>query len=183
MDRLHVGRTDIELTVGDIADQPDVDAVVNAANAQLQTGGGVAGAIHQAAGPGLAEECAPLAPIRPGECVITGAHDLPNANVLHCLGPVYGHDEPADRLLASCYWEALRLAEENALRSVAFPAISTGVFGYPIAEAASVAVSTVVEASRDLMRVELIRFVLFSPSDLDVFSAELLRHTEDSTEG
>lgn len=181
MDRLHVGRTDIELIVGDIAAQPDVDAVVNAANAQLQTGGGVAGAIHRAAGPGLAEECAPLAPIRPGECVISGAHDLPNAHVLHCLGPVYGQDEPADRLLASCYWEALRHAEEHALRSVAFPAISTGAFGYPLREAATIAVDTVVEAAKDLMRVELIRFVLFSPSDLEAFAEALGQHAAGTT--
>ena len=87
---------DIELKTGDITEQDDLDAVVNAANAELAPGGGVAGALHRAAGPGLAEEAAPMAPIEPGEAVITGAHDLPNDYVIHCLGPVYGRDEPSD---------------------------------------------------------------------------------------
>src|SRR6056297_2279591 len=95
----------IEIVRGDIADQPGMEAVVNAANAQLRTGGGVAGAIHRAAGPGLAEEAGRHAPIAPGQAVITGGHDLPNRYVIHCLGPVYGRDEPADDLLASCYAE------------------------------------------------------------------------------
>lgn len=105
-------------------------------------GGGAAGAIHRAAGPGLAEECRPLAPIRPGEAVITGAQNLPNRYVIHCLGPVYGVDEPADELLASSYRSALELAEQNQIRSVAFPAISTGAFGYPMEPAARVAFET-----------------------------------------
>lgn len=86
----------LECVVGDIANQPDVEAVVNAANAELRTGGGVAGAIHRAAGPGLEAECRPLAPIGAGQAVMTGAHALPNRYVIHCLGPVYGYDEPAD---------------------------------------------------------------------------------------
>lgn len=122
----------IECLQGDIARQPDVEAIVNAANAQLRIGGGVAGAIHRAAGPGLEEECRPFAPIQPGEAVITGGHELPNRHVIHCLGPVYGVDKPADWLLASCYRNALQLAEQHGIRSLAFPAISTGAFGYPI---------------------------------------------------
>src|SRR5690606_41737019 len=90
-------------------------------------GGGVAGAIHRAAGPGLAEECRPLAPIRPGQAVITSGYRLPNRYVIHCLGPVYGVDEPAADLLASCYRNGLRLAEERGIASVGFPAISTGI--------------------------------------------------------
>ncbi|MFP4067177.1 MAG: macro domain-containing protein, partial [Spirochaetaceae bacterium] len=121
----------VECVLGDIVRQPDVDAVVNAANAQLQIGGGVAGAVHRAAGPELAAECRPYAPIRPGEAVITGAGRLPNRHVIHVLGPVYGMDKPEDKLLADCYRNALRRAEENRLSSVAFPAISTGAFGYP----------------------------------------------------
>src|SRR5690606_38570363 len=135
----------VECVVGDIVAQSDIDAVVNAANAQLRSGGGVAGALHRAAGPGLEAECRPLAPIRPGQAVITGAHRLPNRHVIHCLGPVYGHDEPATELLADCYRNALRLAEQHGVRSIGFPSISTGAFGYPLPEAAAVAVRTVVQ--------------------------------------
>jgi len=151
----------IEITRGDIVAQDDVDAVVNAANAELRTGGGVAGAIHRTAGPGLAEEARPMAPISPGECVITGGHELPVDHVLHCLGPVYGRDEPSGELLASCYREALALADEHGLRSVAFPAISTGAFGYPLEEAAEVAIRTVADEAPGLSSVGLVRFVLW----------------------
>ncbi len=155
----------IECVQGDIADQPDMDGIINAANAELRTGGGVAGAIHRAAGPGLEEECRPLAPIRPGQAVITGAHNLPNRFVIHCLGPVYGKDHPSDSLLASCYREALGLAETHGLDSVASPAISTGVFGYPMEEAAQVAFRTITEEAPGLSAVRRIRFVLFSEKD------------------
>ena len=158
----------IECVRGNVADQPDVDAVVNAANAQLQMGGGVAGAIHRAAGPGLAEETRPLAPIRPGEAVITGAHELPNRHVIHCLGPVYGVDEPSDRLLASVYRNALRLAEEHEVRSIAFPAISTGAFGYPMEAAARIALTTILDEVPGLSVVTRIRFVLYGQDALEI---------------
>lgn len=158
----------VEFIQGNIANQPDVDAVVNAANAQLQIGGGVAGAIHRAAGPNLAKECRPLAPINPGEAVITGAHNLPNKYVIHCLGPVYGVDKPDDKLLAHCYKNALELAEKNEIKSIAFPAISTGAFGYPLKAAALVALKTVLKNISELKKVKLIRFVLFSDNDLKV---------------
>ena len=152
---------------GDITSQEGLDAIVNAANARLLLGGGVAGAIHRAAGPGLAEECRALAPIRPGEAVITSGHGLPNPYVIHCLGPVYGSDEPSDRLLADCYRNALRLAEENRLTSVAFPAISTGAFGYPMREAARVAFETIRQEAASLQHVQKVLFVLYSGSDLE----------------
>ncbi|MFP4489812.1 MAG: macro domain-containing protein, partial [Bacteroidales bacterium] len=120
----------LELITGNIAAQEDITAVVNAANARLRTGGGVAGAIHRAAGPGLEKETAPLAPIRPGEAVITSGNKLPNKYIIHCLGPVYGVDKPEDKLLANCYRNALKLAEEQKIDSIAFPAISTGAFAY-----------------------------------------------------
>jgi O-acetyl-ADP-ribose deacetylase (regulator of RNase III) len=163
----------IECVQGNIVEQPDVDAIVNAANAWLAPGGGVAGAIHRAAGPGLAEEGRPLAPIRPGVAVITGAHRLPNKHVIHCLGPVYGVDTPSDVLLASCYRNALKLAEEHNIPSIAFPAISTGIFGYPVKEATRVALTTVLAETPHLSSVKLIRFVLFSKTDLDVHSRVL----------
>lgn len=153
---------------GNIAEQPDFDAIVNAANAELRMGGGVAGAIHRAAGPGLEEECRPLAPIRPGEAVISGAHSLPNRYVIHCLGPVYGRDEPAAELLASCYRNALGLAERQAIRSVAFPAISAGVFGYPMEDAARVALTTLAAEVPALSSVEKIVMVLFKDADLHI---------------
>ena len=158
----------VECVQGDITSQDDVTAIVNAANAELRSGGGVAGAIHRAAGPGLAEEARPLAPIRPGEAVMTGGHDLPNRYVIHALGPVYGQDRPEAELLAGCYRNALALAEENGIDSIAFPAISTGVFGYPVEEAAEVAIKTVVEEAQRLEHVRLIRFVLFAERDLEV---------------
>lgn len=153
---------------GDIVNQPDVAAIVNAANAQLKTGGGVAGAIHRAAGLGLEKECQPMAPIKPGKAVISGGHDLPNKYVIHCLGPVYGQDKPEDKLLANCYKNALKLAEDYQINSIAFPAISTGVFGYPNEEAAKVAFKTIKEILPELNTVKEIRFVLFSKEDLEL---------------
>jgi O-acetyl-ADP-ribose deacetylase (regulator of RNase III) len=177
--RATVGGVVIEVVEGDITRQPDVDAVVNAANAQLMPGGGVAGAIHRAAGPSLAEECRPLAPIRPGECAITGGHGLPNPWVIHCLGPVYGADEPAQELLACCYRRALELADERGLESVGFPALSTGAFGYPLEQAAEVALGTVIETAARLQRVKRVRFVLFGSRVAELHGEVLERLTGD----
>ena len=172
MELTHGGVT-LQLHQGDITNQPDIDAIVNAANAELRTGGGVAGAIHRAAGPGLEKECRPLAPIEPGEAVITGGHELPNSNVIHTLGPVYGQDEPSDELLASCYSEALRLAEEHGLDSVAFPALSTGAFGYPMEAAAEVALQTIINEMSSLEHVTTIRFVLFGDDAYEAHEKKL----------
>lgn len=152
---------------GDVTDQPDVDAVVNAANAELAPGGGVAGAIHRVAGPGLYEECKPFAPIVPGDAVITSGHNLPNAWCIHVLGPVYSASTDPARELASCYRNALVRAEEKGIRSLATPAVSTGVFGYPVDEAAAVAVRTVAREAPNLQSVKLVRFVLWGEADLD----------------
>ncbi|MEX0812458.1 MAG: macro domain-containing protein [Chitinophagales bacterium] len=164
---------DLELKQGDIAAQNDMEAVVNAANAQLTTGGGVAGAIHRAAGPELSEACQPMAPIRPGEAVISGAFNLPNDYVIHCLGPIYGRDKPEDQLLANCYENALHLADKNNISSIAFPAISSGAFGYPIDSAAEVALGTISDVAKELKHVKLIRMVLFSNRDLEIFENKL----------
>ena len=163
----------VECVRGDITSQDDVEAVVNAANVRLEPGGGVAGAIHCAAGPGLADEAVPLGPIEPGEAVITGAHGLPNRYVVHTLGPVYGQDRPEAELLEGCYRSSLALAEENGVESIAFPAISTGIFGYPVEEAAGVALGTIKEEASGLEHVRLIRFVLHSASDLEVHERAL----------
>ncbi len=167
--------TRIELVTGSIVEQPDVDAIVNAANAGLLPGGGVAGAIHRAAGPGLADECRPLAPIAPGEAVITGGHELANPYVIHCLGPVYGRDRPEDELLAACYRNALRLAERHRLQSVAFPAISTGAFGYPMEPAAEVALGEVLATVGQLDGVRTVRFVLSDDQVLRLHAEVLQR--------
>jgi O-acetyl-ADP-ribose deacetylase len=157
---LQVGPAQLELVIGDITRQNGFSAIVNAANADLAPGGGVAGAIHQAAGPELARECAPLGPIRPGEAVLTAAYDLPNRFVIHCLGPVYNQDRPSDKLLASCYRNALEIADLNQIDAIAFPAISTGAFGYPMGEAAEVALRSLQEVLRDRKHVRRVRLVL-----------------------
>ncbi|MCE8017528.1 macro domain-containing protein [Halomonas sp. MCCC 1A17488] len=163
----------LECCQGDIARQSDIDAVVNAANAELRPGGGVAGALHRAAGPRLDRACRPLAPIAPGEAVITEAFDLPNRYVIHCLGPVYGRDRPEAELLAACYRNALELAERHGLTSIAFPALSAGAFGYPLEEAARVALATVHETLPRCPGIAKVRFVLFDAGSAEVFQRSL----------
>lgn len=163
----------IECSSGDIAGQKDITAVVNAANAQLKPGGGVAGALHRAAGPGLEEECRPLAPIRPGEAVITGGHNLPNSYVIHCLGPVYGVDRPEEKYLADCYRNALELAEEKNIASIAFPSLSTGAFGFPMEDAAEIAFNTIKEVIPGLKNVRLIRFILRGGQAMEIHSLSM----------
>ncbi len=160
----------IEAKRGDITAQEDLQAVVNAANAQLMPGGGVAGAIHRAAGPELAAACRKLAPIEPGQAVITEAYGLPNRWVIHALGPRYGIDEPADELLAECYRNIIRLCRDHGIESVGLPAISSGAFGYPLEDAARIAVQTV---SNDISSDIEVRFVLFDEATLAVFEQEI----------
>ncbi|HUF74784.1 MAG TPA: macro domain-containing protein [Longimicrobiales bacterium] len=179
-----VGPVIIECTLGDITAQEGFDAVVNAANAELRPGGGVAGAIHRVAGPRLEDETRLLAPIEPGQAVVTAAYGLPNRFVIHCLGPVYGRDEPAERLLHSCYLRALREAEEHGLDSIAFPAISTGAFGYPMEEAAHVALDTVKVLAQALESLRRVRFVLHDAEALEVHlraAESLLERPPDGT--
>lgn len=164
-----VGEVQLEAVQGDIANQQDITAVVNAANAQLMPGGGVAGAIHRAAGPALAEDCRRLAPIRPGEAVLTEAFDLPNKYVIHALGPVYGMDKPENVLLADCYRNTLIIAEEQKIDSIAFPAISAGAFGFPFEAATDIALQTIIEMVPDLNYVRHIRFVLYGDIDFEVY--------------
>lgn len=168
MKRIRFNNIQLELVQGDIADQPDCDAIVNAANAQLRIGGGVAGAIHKKGDPELEEETRKFAPISPGEAVITSAPNLPNKYVIHCLGPVYGKDKPEDKLLKSCYTKALQLADEKNVETIAFPAISTGAFGYPMKDAARIAFKTVKEMSSEFKSVRVVRFVLFSATDFNL---------------
>ncbi len=135
----------IELYAGDIT-KLEVDAIVNAANEKLAPGGGVCGAIHDAAGPGLADDCALIGHCPTGEARITGGHRLPARHVIHAVGPVWqGGARGEDILLADCYRHSLDLARKNGLVSIAFPAISTGIYGYPMDRATRIAVETVTE--------------------------------------
>jgi len=165
-----VNKTLIELRKGDIVSQGDLDAIVNAANAELRTGGGVAGAIHRIGDPELTQETRNFAPIKPGEAVLTSAPNLPNSYVIHCLGPVYGVDKPEDELLKRCYANALRIAEEIRMQSIAFPAISTGAFGYPTEDAAGIAINLFKQEGASLKNVKRIRMVLWSDHDFQIHS-------------
>ena len=168
MKRIRFNHVQLEIVQGDIVDQPDCDAIVNAANAQLKTGGGVAGAIHGKGDPELEKETRKYAPIKPGEAVITSAPNLPNKFVVHCLGPVYGKDKPENKLLESCYSNALKLADEKGVETVAFPAISTGAFGYPMKDAARIAFKTVKKLSGEFKSLRVVRFVLWSATDYNL---------------
>ena len=159
----------IEIIEGDLTRQA-VDAIVNAANESLLGGGGVDGAIHRAGGPAILEACRKLGGCKTGDAKITTGGNLPARFVIHTVGPIY-HDgkrgEP--ELLASCYSRSLEVAVENALKSVAFPAISCGVYGYPIPEAARIAIDTVAAFLDRHDEIELVRFVLFGPTTYKAF--------------
>jgi O-acetyl-ADP-ribose deacetylase (regulator of RNase III) len=161
----------VALVSGDLT-RLAVDAIVNAANASLLGGGGVDGAIHRAAGPGLLEECRALGGARTGEVKLTGGHRLPARHVLHAVGPVWrGGGEGEEALLASCYRSALRLAAGRGLRSVAFPAISTGAYGFPLERATRVAIDEVLAELRGASAsVERVVFCCFSAGDAEVYA-------------
>ncbi|WP_324997508.1 O-acetyl-ADP-ribose deacetylase [Salinisphaera sp.] len=168
-----IGELVIECVQGDITQQNDIDIIVNAANKQLKGGGGVDGAIHRAAGPELVEASRALAPIEAGEAVITAAFELPNDWVVHCAGPVYSNKPEVPEQLAACYRNALALAEDKQAASIAFPAISSGIYGYPLDEAGAIAVQTVAEHARAAASLKHVRFVLFSEGVYSAFSKAL----------
>jgi O-acetyl-ADP-ribose deacetylase len=186
--RVHIGPTVIELALGDIT-RESVDAIANAANAALRGGGGVDGAIHQAAGPALLAELRERYPAGTptGTAVATSGHRLPARWVLHAVGPVWrGGDHGEADLLAGAYRSCLRLAEELGATSVAFPAISMGIYGYPAHPAARIALRTVVEhAEQPEATLSLVRFVLYSQETYDRFADALreLRPDARATEG
>ena len=168
----------IELARGDITEQ-DTDAIVNAANSSLLGGGGVDGAIHRAAGPELLAECRQLGGCSPGEAKATGGHRLAASHVIHTVGPVWrGGREGEAETLAACHRNAIALAAELRCESVAFPAISTGVYGYPADLAATVALAATTEALDGHPSIHLVRFVLFDARTHAAFEAA---RTEAST--
>jgi O-acetyl-ADP-ribose deacetylase (regulator of RNase III) len=161
-----------------------VDAIVNAANSALAPGGGVCGAIHRAAGPELAQACAPAAPCPTGEARITPGFRLPARFVIHAVGPVWrGGFHGEAELLASAYRAALALARAQGLRSIAFPAISTGIYGYPLREATGIAVSTVRAALADPGPLTEVVFACYSDETLAAYEAEGVRGREEGPVG
>jgi O-acetyl-ADP-ribose deacetylase (regulator of RNase III) len=161
--------TQIEAKQADIT-REEVDAIVNAANTTLLGGGGVDGAIHRVAGPELRAECATLGGCPTGEARLTGGYALPARYIIHTVGPVWsGGMKGEPDLLRRCYVNALTLADQHGIRRLAFPSISTGAYGYPISQAARIAIETVREYAREETEVELVRFVCFSADDLAVY--------------
>jgi len=165
----------VAVKVGDITKEA-VDVIVNAANGTLMGGGGVDGAIHRAGGPAILEQCREIRRVKfpdglpTGQAVITTAGRMPAKHVIHTVGPVYGRGgEAKSQLLAACYANSLALAVENGLRSIAFPAISTGVYGYPMNEAAIVSSTTIKQYLQGEETIEEVRLLFFAPSDAEVF--------------
>jgi O-acetyl-ADP-ribose deacetylase (regulator of RNase III) len=164
-----VGNSHIELVQGDITDQ-STDSIVNAANTSLLGGGGVDGAIHRAGGPQILAECKRLGGCATGDAKITGGGKLHAKHVIHAVGPVYRDGKHGEGdLLASAYRRSLEIASQNGLSSVAFPSISTGAYRFPIREAARIALKTVRDYLVGHREIELVRFVLFSATDLAVY--------------
>jgi O-acetyl-ADP-ribose deacetylase (regulator of RNase III) len=171
--KVTVNKSVLELVEGDITQQ-DTDAIVNAANQSLLGGGGVDGAIHRAAGPQLLAECRTLGGCRTGDAKITKGYNLKARHVIHTVGPVYRREsKEVSDLLASAYQRSMEVAHENGLKSLAFPSISTGAYGYPIEEAAPTALSTVIDYLKDHEGIENVRFVLFSVDVLKAYEKAL----------
>ncbi|MBI5043703.1 MAG: O-acetyl-ADP-ribose deacetylase [Nitrospirae bacterium] len=171
---IKINSTTLSLVKGDITNE-ETDAIVNAANSRLAGGGGVDGAIHRAGGPKIMEECRKIGGCPTGSAVITTGGNLKAKYVIHTVGPVYrdGKDREAE-LLSSAYRKSLELAVSKGLKSIAFPSISTGAYGYPINEAAEIALRTVIEFIKAAAApLQIIRFVLFSDKDLKVYEETL----------
>ena len=173
MEQRRINSISLEIVRGDITKE-ETDAIVNAANSRLAGGGGVDGAIHRAGGPAIMAECDRIGGCPTGRAVITTAGNLAAKKVIHTVGPIYrGGGQMEAQLLKNAYWSSLDLARENELTSVAFPAISTGVYGYPLDEAAEIAIGTAVEYAGTFDQPGLIRFILFDQIAYNTFSLAL----------
>jgi O-acetyl-ADP-ribose deacetylase (regulator of RNase III) len=171
---VHINQAQLELVQGDITQQ-DTDAIVNAANSSLLGGGGVDGAIHRAAGPELLAECRTLGGCPTGEAKITKGYRLKARHVIHTVGPIYQGTPHDAELLAGCYRRSLEVASANHLRSVAFPSVSTGAYGYPVDQAAPVALKTVIEYLNTHTDIKLVRFVLYDSHTYQTYAQTLQR--------
>jgi O-acetyl-ADP-ribose deacetylase (regulator of RNase III) len=173
--RAQINETVVELTQGDITKE-DTDAIVNAANSSLLGGGGVDGAIHRAAGSELLAETRTLGGCQTGDAKITKGYRLKAKHVIHTVGPIYRRgDATVPALLMSAYRRSLEVAEENGVRSIAFPAISTGIYGYPLEEASEIALGTACDFAAASNSIQLMRFVQFSQEAFDVYQDTLNR--------
>ena len=169
---IKINETKIVLVCGDITKET-TDAIVNAANEDLAGGGGVDGAIHKAGGPAIIAECRKIGGCPTGQAVITTAGKLAAKYVIHTVGPVYhGGNKGEAALLQNAYGNSLKLAREKGLQSISFPAISCGVYGYPVDEAARLTMKTCIEFARENTDIKLIRHILFNRKMYDIFSAE-----------
>jgi O-acetyl-ADP-ribose deacetylase (regulator of RNase III) len=171
--QVQIGTSILELVEGDITQQ-DTQAIVNAANEQLRVGGGVDGAINRAGGPKIQEEARKIGRCPTGQAVITTGGNLKATHVIHTVGPIYrdGRQGEAD-LLASAYRESLKLASAKGIKSLAFPSLSTGVYGYPIGDAAKVALATVKDYLNEHPEIEIVRFVLFGKPTYEAYAKAL----------
>ena len=166
MEKIIIGDSTLELVQGNITAQ-DTEAVVNAANSRLAPGGGVAGAIHRVAGNELWQECKVLGGCATGEAKITKGYRLPNKYVIHTVGPIYSGKSDDAKMLKSCYINCLKLSDQNKIRSIAFPAISTGAFGYPLLEAAGIALSSIIGYLKEKnCTIDVVRLVLYDKNSL-----------------
>lgn len=177
MYEINCGDSLLRIIQGDITEQ-DTDAVVNAANNRLAPGGGVADAIHSAARVKLWEECKKLGGCETGDAVITRGYNLPAKWVVHTVGPVYHGREEGLELLALSYENSLKIAEKESIKTISFPAISTGAFGYPMREAAKIAVKTVCKTLTSLSKVKMVQFVLYDFNTYKIFE-EVLKEVEN----
>ncbi len=168
-----IGNATLSIVEGDIT-REETDAIVNAANSGLKGGGGVDGAIHRAGGPAILEACRKIGYCPAGQAVITTGGNLKAKYVIHTVGPIYsGGGRNESEVLKSAYLESLKLASKNGLKSLSFPAISTGAYGYPLPEAARIALKTAIDYLKEHAGIERVRFVLYGKTTYDVFAEEI----------